>query len=232
MANNLYVVGLPYETTPMELEKLFSTCGKVSHAKVIRDKVTGRSKGFGFVEMTTAAEAQVAIQKLNGSTLGHRQISITEAKPAENRSGGVAEKPGFVERRSGLKDRRRSSGGFGGGDKRNAFGEAKKWNDKPRYAGAKKWERKPDSFGGSDKRGGFGETKKWEDKPRFGKPKKWERKPDSSGAGDKRGALGEIKKWGDKPRFGGEKKWESKPGGLSGGKKRYGKPGSFNRGKE
>jgi hypothetical protein len=220
MANTLFVGGLPYETTQEELERLFSTCGKVASAKLIMDRDTGRSKGFGFVEMSTAAEAQASISKLNGSTLGDRKIFINEARPQEPRPahGGFADKPDFVERRSGVKDRRSQgpSGGFGG---------EKKWDSKPAgFGGEKKWGPKPGGFGGEkkwgSKPGGFGDKKKWGPKPGgFGGEKKWDSKP---------GGFGGEKKWGPKPGgFGAKKKWGPKPGGFGGEKKFGDKRGGF-----
>ena len=72
MANNIYVGGFPYKTTKEELARIFSACGKVLSAKIILDRDTGRPKGFGFVEMSTDAEAKSAVAKLNGSFIGDR----------------------------------------------------------------------------------------------------------------------------------------------------------------
>ena len=88
MSNKLYVGGLPYSTTEEALEQLFSEHGNVESAKVITDRDTGRSRGFGFVEMETAGEAQKAISALNGTDLDGRTLTVNEAKPRENRSGG------------------------------------------------------------------------------------------------------------------------------------------------
>ena len=88
MNNKLYVGGLPYSTTEEALEQLFSEHGNVESAKVITDRDTGRSRGFGFVEMETAGEAQKAITALNGTDLDGRTLTVNEAKPRENRSGG------------------------------------------------------------------------------------------------------------------------------------------------
>ena len=95
MGNKLYVGGLPYSTTEDQLEQLFSEQGNVESAKVITDRDTGRSRGFGFVEMESPGEAQKAISALNGTELDGRTLTVNEAKPRENRSGG--------------------GGGFGGG---------------------------------------------------------------------------------------------------------------------
>lgn len=88
MGSKLYVGGLPYAATETELTTLFSAHGTVESARVIADKLTGRSRGFGFVEMSTPAEAQAAITALNGSSMDGRTLTVNEAKPQEPRSGG------------------------------------------------------------------------------------------------------------------------------------------------
>jgi cold-inducible RNA-binding protein len=87
MGNKLYVGGLSYGTTDKQLEDLFATHGTVESARVITDKFTGRSKGFGFVEMGSGAEAQTAMQALNGTDFDGRNITVNEARPQEKRSG-------------------------------------------------------------------------------------------------------------------------------------------------
>ena len=84
-SNKLYVGGLPYATTENELEDLFAEHGTVESARVITDRMTGRSKGFGFVEMGSQEEAEAAIEKLNDSELGGRTLVVNEARPRENR---------------------------------------------------------------------------------------------------------------------------------------------------
>ena len=84
-SNKLYVGGLPYATTENELEDLFAEHGTVESARVITDRMTGRSKGFGFVEMGSQEEAEAAIEKLNDSELGGRTLVVNEAKPRESR---------------------------------------------------------------------------------------------------------------------------------------------------
>ena len=88
MGTKLYVGGLPYSTTEQQLSELFSPHGSVTSAKVITDKFTGQSRGFGFVEMATGEEAQKAIAALNGTAMGGRTITVNEARPQEKRSGG------------------------------------------------------------------------------------------------------------------------------------------------
>ena len=84
-SNKLYVGGLPYATTEADLEQLFAEHGTVESARVITDRMTGRSKGFGFVEMASQDEAQAAMDKLNNSQLEGRTLVVNEAKPRENR---------------------------------------------------------------------------------------------------------------------------------------------------
>lgn len=88
MGSKLYVGGLPYATTESQLTTLFATHGTVESARVIADKFTGQSRGFGFVEMSTSEEAKAAITALNGTQLDGRSLTVNEAKPQEPRSGG------------------------------------------------------------------------------------------------------------------------------------------------
>jgi RNA recognition motif-containing protein len=123
MTNNLFVGGLPYETTREELTELFSAYGKVNGVKLIMDGLTGRCKGFGFVEMSTEAEAQAAIAKLNGTTLGQRQLFIGAARSQEKRPAR--------EKRPADKPRPDRA-------KRKGFGGKKKWRKGPGVSGGKK----------------------------------------------------------------------------------------------
>lgn len=84
----LYVGGLPYSTTDMQLTEIFSEHGAVESAQVIIDKFTGRSRGFGFVEMASADEAEAAVSALNESQLGGRTITVNEARPQRRDFGG------------------------------------------------------------------------------------------------------------------------------------------------
>jgi RNA recognition motif-containing protein len=88
MSSKIYVGGLPYSATDPQLHELFATHGTVESAKVITDKFTGQSRGFGFVEMSTNEEAQKAIAALNGTQMDGRTLTVNEAKPQEPRSGG------------------------------------------------------------------------------------------------------------------------------------------------
>ena len=94
MAKKLYVGNLSYEVTNTSLEEMFTPHGNVRSAQVIMDRDTGRSKGFGFVEMTSDQEAQIAITALNGQQVGGRSLTVNEAKPREDRSGSRAEYSG------------------------------------------------------------------------------------------------------------------------------------------
>src|SRR5579864_3138177 len=104
MGRKLYVGNLSYDVTDSQLEQMCAQYGTVESAQVIMDRDTGRSKGFGFVEMKTDQEAQAAIAGLNGQQSGGRALTVNEARPKENggRSGGG---------RSG-------GGGYGGGSRR------------------------------------------------------------------------------------------------------------------
>jgi len=100
----LYVGGLPYQTTDQDLIDLFSQAGRVTFARIITDRDTGRSKGFGFVEMSSDQEAQEAIARLNGTSVGNRTITVNEARERQdsgNRGGGYGHGGGGGGRRSG-----------------------------------------------------------------------------------------------------------------------------------
>jgi len=87
MAKKLYVGNLTYDVTSSDLERLFQPHGTVESAQVITDRDTGRSKGFGFVEMGTPQEAQAAIQALHGRDANGRALTVNEARPREDRGG-------------------------------------------------------------------------------------------------------------------------------------------------
>ena len=93
---------LPFSTTSGELEELFSKLGTVTSAQVITDRETGRSRGFGFVEMNSKAEGEAAIASLGGKEIDGRALTVNEAKPQEPRAGGGGRggdrKPGFTNR--------------------------------------------------------------------------------------------------------------------------------------
>ena len=106
MGRKLYVGNLSYDVDSSTLQSLFTAHGTVQSAEIIADRDTGRSKGFGFVEMGSEAEAQAAISALNGTDQGGRSITVNEAKPKENRSGGG---------RGGSRGGGGGRGGYGGG---------------------------------------------------------------------------------------------------------------------
>lgn len=87
MGRRLYVGNLPYSATEEALTAKFADCGRVESARLIVDRDTGQSKGFGFVEMSSAAEAQAAIDALNGTDYDGRPMKVNEAKPQEKRGG-------------------------------------------------------------------------------------------------------------------------------------------------
>ncbi len=88
MGKKLYVGNLTYEVTDSALEQMFAAHGTVQSAQVVMDRDTGRSKGFGFVEMSSDQEAQAAITALNGQQVGGRTLTVNEARPREDRGGG------------------------------------------------------------------------------------------------------------------------------------------------
>ena len=104
---NVYVGNLSYGTSSSDLRELFEAFGEVTSANVISDRDSGRSKGFGFVEMADDSAAKAAIEKLNGTEVDGRTITVNEARPREDRGG----RPGGGGRSGGG----RSGGGYGGG---------------------------------------------------------------------------------------------------------------------
>ena len=94
MGSKIYVGGLPYAATEQQLSDLFAVHGAVESARIITDKFTGQSRGFGFVEMASSDEAQKAISALNGTDMGGRTLTVNEARPPERRSGGGSERSG------------------------------------------------------------------------------------------------------------------------------------------
>jgi len=109
MAMKLYVGSLAYSVTDDKLKELFESQGKVLSATVIKDRDSGQSKGFGFVEMDDVKEGQAAITALNGKELDGRTIMVNQARPQENRSFGGGNRGGFGGSRGG---------GYGGGRNR------------------------------------------------------------------------------------------------------------------
>jgi RNA recognition motif-containing protein len=125
MGKKLYVGNLPYSVRDGDLEQAFGQFGSVTSAKVMMERDTGRSKGFGFVEMGTDEEAQSAINGMNGQPLGGRSVVVNEARPMEERpprSGGGGY--GGGGRREGGGGYGGGGGGYGGGGRREGGGES------------------------------------------------------------------------------------------------------------
>jgi RNA recognition motif-containing protein len=114
---NIYVGNLSAKTTEQELREAFESFGEVDTAKIIKDNITGRSRGFGFVEMPNQDQAQTAITEMNGKELGGSALTVNEAKPRENR-GGRSYGSGGGRPGGG----RPGGGGFGGGRDRRGGG--------------------------------------------------------------------------------------------------------------
>jgi RNA recognition motif-containing protein len=118
MGKRLYVGNLSYQVDSSELEQMFGAHGTVQSAEVVSDRMTGRSKGFGFVEMATDEEAQKAIAALNGQQNNGRALTVNEAKPREERPrGGGGGGGGYGGGGGGRGDRRGGGGGGGRGDR-------------------------------------------------------------------------------------------------------------------
>ncbi|MEO9101672.1 MAG: RNA-binding protein [Burkholderiaceae bacterium] len=154
MGNKLYVGNLPYSVSDSDLQQAFGAFGGVTSAKVMMDRETGRSKGFGFVEMGSDAEAQAAIGGMNGQSLGGRNCVVNEARPMEPRApraggygGGGAGGDGAGG--GGYGGGGRGEGGAGGG--RNDGGFRSPYGSGPRGGGG----RGGDGGGGGRDRGGY-----------------------------------------------------------------------------
>ncbi|MDQ3043466.1 MAG: RNA-binding protein [Acidobacteriota bacterium] len=107
MSSKLYVGNLSFDTTTSDLETMFGAHGTVESTNIIEDRETGRSRGFGFVEMSSKEEGQAAISTLNGKEVDGRALTVNEAKPRENNGGG---------------GNRGGGGGYGGGGNRGGGG--------------------------------------------------------------------------------------------------------------
>ena len=88
MGSKIYVGGLPYSVSEQDLSEMFAPYGTVESARIITDKITGQSRGFGFVEMSSEGEARNAISALNSTQMNGRTLIVNEARPQENRGGG------------------------------------------------------------------------------------------------------------------------------------------------
>jgi cold-inducible RNA-binding protein len=122
MSMKLYVGNLAFTTSSQDLQELFAQAGTVESASVVEDRDTGRSRGFGFVEMSSKEEGEAAISQFNGKEVNGRALNVNEAKPRENRGGGG--RGGFGGNRGGggyggnRGGGGRSGGGYGGGGNR------------------------------------------------------------------------------------------------------------------
>lgn len=124
MSMKLYVGNLSFQTSSFELEELFATVGTVESATVVEDRETGRSRGFGFVEMASQEDGEKAIAEFNGKEVSGREIKVNEAKPREDRGGyGGGGRGGYGG--GGRGGNRGGGGGYGGGG--NYGGGSNRW---------------------------------------------------------------------------------------------------------
>lgn len=114
MSMKLYVGNLSFQTSSGDLQTLFAQAGTVESASVVEDRDTGRSRGFGFVEMSSKEEGEAAIAQFNGKEVNGRNLNVNEAKPRENRGGGGGRGFGGGGRGNGGN---RGGGGYGGGNR-------------------------------------------------------------------------------------------------------------------
>ena len=135
MSIKLYVGNLSFQTSSEDLRELFSQAGTVESASVVEDRDTGRSRGFGFVEMATREEGEAAIQQFNGKEFSGRNLTVNEARPREDRGGGGG-RGGFGGGGGG-----RGGGGGGGGEPRRRWRRSRRrrrlrrrWRWQPRAA--------------------------------------------------------------------------------------------------
>ena len=157
MGNKLYVGNLPYSVRDSDLEQSFGQFGSVTSAKVMMERDTGRSKGFGFVEMGSDAEALAAVEGMNGAPLGGRNIVVNEARPMEARpprSGGFGGGGGGGYGGGG--GREGGGGGYGGGGREGGGGGGGGGFRSPYGGGGGGGGRREGGGGGGGGRGGFG----------------------------------------------------------------------------
>jgi RNA recognition motif-containing protein len=124
----LYVGNLSFATSSQDLQELFAGAGTVESASIVEDRETGRSRGFGFVEMSTKEEGEAAISQFDGKEIGGRALKVNEAKPREPRAGG-----GGGRGRSGFGGGGGGRGGFGGGRGGNSGGYGGGGHREPRW---------------------------------------------------------------------------------------------------
>jgi RNA recognition motif-containing protein len=118
----LYVGNLSFNTSSEDLQELFGQAGTVESASVVEDRETGRSRGFGFVEMATTEEGNAAIEKFNGQEVNGRSLNVNEARPREDRGGGGGGRGGGGGGRGGYGGGGGNRGGGGGGGGRGGYG--------------------------------------------------------------------------------------------------------------
>ena len=164
MGNKLYVGNLPYGVRDNDLEQSFGQFGAVTSARVMMERDTGRSKGFGFVEMASDAEAQAAIQGMNGQPLGGRSLVVNEARPMEPRpprsgggfggGGGYRNEGGGYGGGGGGGYRNEGGGGYGGGNRDGGYGGRNEGGGGGGYGRGDGGFRSP--YGSGPRRGGGG----------------------------------------------------------------------------
>ena len=135
MGTKLYVGNLSFRTTSEELREAFAAAGTVESASVIEDRDTGRSRGFGFVEMASKEEGEAAISQFNGKEFNGRNLTVNEARPREdrgNRGGGGGGRGGYGGG-GGRGGNRGGGGGYGGGGGRGGYGGGGGGNREPRW---------------------------------------------------------------------------------------------------
>ena len=132
MATKLYVGNLSFQTTSDELRDHFAQAGTVESASVVEDRMTGRSRGFGFVEMATPEEAAAAIEQLNGKEFAGRNLTVNEARPRTDRGPG-----------GGYGGNRGGGGGYGGGGGGGGYGGGRRDKDRGGSRGGSRNDREP-----------------------------------------------------------------------------------------
>lgn len=148
---NIYVSNIPYTATDEQMRDAFAQFGTVTSARIIRDRMTGRSRGFGFVEMSSDEEGRKAIESLNGAEMAGRKINAREARPREEVGGG-GDRGGDRGGYGGGGDRGGDRGGYGGGGGRGGYGGG---GGRGGYGGGGgRGDR--GGYGGGGDRGGFG----------------------------------------------------------------------------
>ncbi len=120
----LYVGNLSFNTSSQDLNEIFGAIGTVESTNIIEDRETGRSRGFGFVEMSSKEEGENAIAQLNGKEVDGRELKVNEAKPQESRGGGGGGRGGYGGGGGGNRGGGGGGGGYGGGGGRGGYGKS------------------------------------------------------------------------------------------------------------